>query len=212
MTIVGWINSFFAIQALKIHEEEDGGEKKIPFALSPISHFEFKNWSHRSCASAEFHVQRKALLIYSIFSNCYWPPTSILEFICRHSLCQLTFFTSYTLFHTDVLTSNALTGRIVSLSLHLFKRLSVGVVLFSEPVSVLCSPTFNNANICNWHLAGRVLCVFARVLVSIWATTSVCAVLERDRCIFQPFQPPVSQPLADSAIFTESVSLSLQLH
>lgn len=50
-----------------------GREKKSHLLFLPFLTLNLKNWSHRSCASAEFHVQRKALLIQYFFELLLTP-------------------------------------------------------------------------------------------------------------------------------------------
>lgn len=143
---IGWINTFFAIRALKIHEEGRWEKKKSHLLFPPFLTLNLKTGAI-DLVSQPSSMYKEKLFLYTVF---FWividPRTSILEFICRRSLCQLTFFTSCTLFHTDVLPPNASAGGIVVSASTCSK---VSPLLFSEPISVSCYSTFNQDNIWN---------------------------------------------------------------
>lgn len=104
------------------------------------------------CLSLVPCPKKSSSYIQYFFELLLTPRTSIPEFICRRSLCQLTFFTTYTLFHTDVLPPNALTGGIVVSASTCSKGRPL---LFSEPLSASCYSTFNQTNIWNERFTSR---------------------------------------------------------
>lgn len=98
------------------------------------------------------------------------PHTSILECICRHPLCQLTFFISYILFQTDGLPPKALTGCIVISAVswskacyctlsQLYCHVTLHIIMQMFKISILPS-------------AGQTLCAFSLFLAQYLSCTT----------------------------------------